>query len=44
MAFIAVREIAGVKVTKSTPYLFFAVLARIVHEPAWGECFGSRGW
>ncbi len=20
------------------------VLARIVHEPAWGECFGSRGW
>jgi hypothetical protein len=19
-------------------------LARIVHELAWGECFGSRGW
>jgi hypothetical protein len=19
-------------------------LARIVHEPAWGECFGSRRW
>ena len=32
------------------PYMFSTVtnsrgvLARIVHEPAWGECFGSRGW
>jgi len=30
MALIAVGEIAGVKVTKSTPYLFFAVLARMM--------------